>query len=77
MVTATTRELKILGIPFFGIPQSSIIQNEADDAAVMHQQRERGILGANNIKDKSWLRQTEVVELQKRVLQLLEDLCND
>ena len=77
MVNATTRELKTLGIPFFGIPPSLLVQDEADNAAVP-QRRELETVGAN-IKntDKSKLRQTEVVGLQKRMLELLEDLCKD
>ena len=72
MVAATTSELKALGVPFFGISQSSIAAVEASDSAPS--KRSTAAISGG---DEKKLGRSEVVELQKRMLELLEDLCRD
>ncbi|KAL9119774.1 MAG: hypothetical protein Q9187_003669 [Circinaria calcarea] len=72
MVTATANELKSLGVPFFGIPQSSIVADEGTDNAPRKQST-----GATSGGDENKLRRSELMELQKRMLELLEDLCKN
>ena len=74
MVRATTAEFQVLGIPFYDIPPSSIIPNPGkdmnprklgpgyEDLAVNGQQR---------------LKEEDVARLQKKILELLEDLCKE
>lgn len=72
MVTATTNELKTLGVPFFGMPQSSIMADEETEHAPR-----KPSTGATSGLDENKLRRSELMELQKRMLELLEDLCKN
>lgn len=76
MVAATTNELKALGVPFFGIPQSSFAADKPSDKP-SDTMLMKGSAGAISGGDEKKLGRSEVVELQKRMLELLEDLCRD
>ena len=67
MVNATSSELQTLGIPFFGMRQEFVLPEgkNNDDAS-----------GDGPVKRKR-LREGEVLALQKKVVELLEDLCQD
>ena len=67
MVKATRSELQTLGIPFFGLRQEFVLPDgENDDAS-----------GDGPVKGdpRKRLREEEVLALQKKVVELLEDLC--
>lgn len=69
MADALTLELRGLRIPFFAIRQSLIQELPGSDAA------ER----TNNIEksQSSKVSKSELVSLQRRMLELLEDLCKE
>ncbi len=61
MIAATERELKALGVPFFGIKEELIGR---DGGGV--REKHEGRIG-----------EEELQGLRKRMLELLEDLCKD
>lgn len=61
MIAATERELKVLGVPFFGVGEGLI--------------RRDG--GGVREKDEGGIGEKELQGLRKRMLELLEDLCKD
>ncbi|MCJ1477178.1 hypothetical protein MMC13_005849 [Lambiella insularis] len=65
MVIATKAELQALGIPFFGIRPELVVSDAVDET----EERKSG--------GPTKLTQQEVIDLQKRVLGLLEDLCQE
>ena len=70
MIKATTLELKILGVPFFGMKSDLIVCNTdvAEDVV---------------ISDAGWkaregkIEEKELEKLQRKMLELLEDLCKE
>ncbi|MCJ1392176.1 hypothetical protein MMC18_005043 [Xylographa bjoerkii] len=69
MVNATRAELQAMGIPSFGILHELVLR---------HGEESRGIDDEVRKDDgKQRLNQEEVLELQKKVLYLLEDLCEE
>lgn len=67
MVNATRSELQALGIPFFGLRQEYVLPGgENDDASGD---------GPVTSDSRKRLREEEVLALQKKVVELLEDLC--
>ncbi|MCJ1285599.1 hypothetical protein MMC26_004940 [Xylographa opegraphella] len=69
MVNATRVELQSLGIPSFGIRRELVLRDDETDDEMNDQ------VSATDRKRK--LRSGEVLELQKKVLVLLEDLCEE
>jgi len=61
MIAATERELKAMGVPFFGIKEELI---RRDGGGV--REKQEGRIG-----------EEELQGLRKRMLELLEDLCKD
>lgn len=74
MVRATTAKFQVLGIPFFDLPQSSVIPTPGKDVY----RRNLG-LGLDDlpVKGPQRLREEDVANLQKKILDLLEDLCKE
>lgn len=69
MVNATMAELQAIGVPFFGLRREFVLQEGEDD-----QDMDSGVRKENGRKK---LREEEVLALQKRVVELLEDLCQE
>ena len=65
MIKATTAELKALGVPFFGTETIAQLKLGGDGLAIMD--------GANDQR----LGEAELVRLQAKMLELLEDLCKE
>jgi len=61
MIAATEKELKALGVPFFGTKEELIRRHE----------------GGVREKDEGTIGEEELQGLRKRMLELLEDLCKD
>lgn len=68
MVNATMAELQAIGIPFFGLRRELVVQEGEE------QERDEGLRKEGGRKK---LREEEVLALQKRVVELLEDLCRE
>ena len=68
MFCATTTELQNLGIPFFGISVDMIIPDKSNSASESED---------NISKRKGKVSEKELGALQKRMVELLEDLCKD
>ena len=68
MVNATKVELQAMGIPSFGIRRELVLRDHEDGGIDTEVWKSDG---------KNKLRQEEVLELQKKVLALLEDLCEE
>ena len=66
MVRATVSELKALGVPFFGMKSDMIVR--ADETAIGDVKRKPN---ENKIEER------ELEKLQRRMLELLEDLCKE
>lgn len=73
MVKAMTVELTTLGVPFFGMKSDMVKKRQKLEAA-----------GGYDIVDDSLangprgeINEEEIMKLQKRMLELLEDLCKD
>ena len=73
MVTAMTMELKNLGVPFFGIRVDLLGSQRAEETSPNYDARNdivqkgsTGRLGGDDLR-----------KLQRRMLELLEDLCKD
>ena len=73
MVNATTAELKALGVPFFGMRPELITKDNEDGTTLQENNLQEGS-GAHT---RSTIRQSELMQLQKRMLELLEDLCKE
>lgn len=73
MVTAMTTELRNLGVPFFGV--------RSDLLGITHREETSpGYEARNDVVQqdpKARLNQDTLKKLQKRMLELLEDLCKD
>ncbi|MCJ1250811.1 hypothetical protein MMC30_008039 [Trapelia coarctata] len=69
MVNATTAELQAIGIPFFGLRRELVLQEGEDDQGTVE--------GLKKESGRKKLREDEVLALQKRVVELLEDLCQE
>ena len=69
MVNATRAELQSLGIPSFGIRHELLLQDDERDDEMNDE--------PNSNDKKRKLPLDEVLELQKKVLALLEDLCEE
>ncbi|MCJ1386496.1 hypothetical protein MMC17_009622 [Xylographa soralifera] len=69
MVNATRVELQALGIPSFGIRRDLVLRDDRTDDDMNDEVR--------TIDREQKLRSGEVLELQKKVLALLEDLCEE
>lgn len=71
MVTEMTARLRSLGVPFFGTKTELVrVKGKLPDSA-----EERG---PNPPKDgNGTIDETELMELQRKMLALLEDLCGD
>ena len=74
MVNASTGELKALGVPFFALRKDLISPDNDGNDAHIHDNME--IDGASRSGEQK-LRLEELYSLQRRVIELLEDLCND
>ncbi len=73
MVTAMTTELRNLGVPFFGMKLGFLATRQGEEALAGYQDMDDIIQ-----KDsKARLGQDDLRKLQKRMLELLEDLCKD
>lgn len=73
MVTAMTTELRNLGVPFFGMKSGFLVTRQDEEALPGYQDMDNVIQ-----KDsKARLGQDDLRKLQKRMLELLEDLCKD
>lgn len=70
MADALTSELRGLKIPFFAIRQSLIQELPVSDA-VMHDEND------HEENQSSKVSKSELVSLQRRMLELLEDLCKE
>ena len=69
-------QLKLLGIPFFGLSPSSTILDDGGKAAMVTQ--ESGAHHpAQDLRKPGTLTSKDLLGLQKRMLELLEDLCKD
>ena len=70
MIKATTLELKTLGVPFFGVNSDLILRNTigAEDVVISE-------AGRKAIEGKTEERELE--KLQRKMLELLEDLCKE
>lgn len=64
MVRATVSELKILGVPFFGVKPDMMVRAD---------QMVNGDAGRKLKEGK--IEERELEKLQRRMLELLEDLC--
>jgi hypothetical protein len=73
MVAAMTTELRNLGVPFFGM--KSDLQRTSQDGETSAGYEPRHDLIQED--SKATLGQDELRKLQKRMLELLEDLCKD
>ena len=71
MVKSVTNELAALGIPFFSIERSLISNNRGNGDAPSHSLNSIPA-GAGTELDAKTLK-----DLEKRMLELLEDLCKD
>lgn len=72
MVAAMTAELRNLGVPFFGT-KSDLLRTRQDGETSADERGHDFIQGDS----KATLGQDELQKLQKRMLELLEDLCKD
>ena len=70
-------QLKLLGIPFFGLPPSMITLDDDDGKGVTVTQEPGGQAPAHDVKESGTLSSKDLLGLQKRMLELLEDLCKD
>jgi len=68
MVKEFTSKLRSLGVPFFGT-KSELVRIAGKEA------NEEGVGGPKD--EKGLIDEAELVELQKRMLTMLEDLCSD
>lgn len=64
MIAATERELKGLGVPFFGTRGELI-------------RRDGGLRGGVKATDEGKIEEEELQGLRKKMLELLEDLCKE
>jgi len=69
MVNATTAELQAIGVPLFGLRRELVLQEGEND--------EEPSDGGKKESGRKRLREDEVLALQKRVVELLEDLCHE
>ncbi|MCJ1438595.1 hypothetical protein MMC27_007985 [Xylographa pallens] len=69
MVNATRAELQSMGVPSFGIRHELVLRDDDTDNAMIDE--------VSTTDRKRKLRSEEVLELQKKVLALLEDLCEE
>ncbi|MCJ1398918.1 hypothetical protein MMC11_002119 [Xylographa trunciseda] len=69
MVNATKAELQSMGIPSFGIRHEWVLRDDETDAEIQDE------VHGNDGRRK--LRAEEVLALQKKILALLEDLCEE
>ena len=69
MVNATMAELQGIGIPFFGLKRELVLKEGEDDKKTND--------GVKNESGRKKLRDDEVLVLQRRVIELLEDLCQE
>ena len=67
MVTATKAELRAMGIPFFVVRDSFVERSDTNVAVPISD----GAKGSTRLSEK------ELRVLQKRILELLEDLCRE
>ena len=69
-------QLKLLGIPFFGLPSYMITLHEDDEATTVNGELGRHV-PAHDLKNPGTVKRKDLLVLQKRMLELLEDLCKD
>ncbi len=74
MSTAMTAQLGAMGIPFFGTKQSLILQSQA-----IPPDKGRNTDAVNDVttRNSGKIVQVELVKLQRRMLQHLEDMYKD
>jgi hypothetical protein len=66
MATAHNAELKRLGVPFFGVSPKHVVANALQQA-----------VAARDPLSQAMITEGELVELQKKMVQYLEDLYKD
>lgn len=71
MINATMAELQAIGVPFFGLRRELVVQ---EGKVEVDQEMDGGVRKENGRKR---LREEEVLALQRRMVELLEDLCQE
>ena len=73
MVTAMTTELRNLGVPFFGMKSELLRTRQDKQSSPSYDTKDNTVQNDS----KAALSQDDLKKLQKRMLELLEDLCKD
>lgn len=68
MAREMNTKLRSLGVPFFGT-RSDLVGPVGKDQTVTE--------GSGGPKNKAMIQEVDLVKLQRRMLAILEDLCND
>jgi hypothetical protein len=67
MVREMTGRLKTFGVPFFGTRSNLVRKSTVENGTSIPESE----------KEKGMIDEMELVKLQKKMLAMLEDLCND
>ena len=73
MVAAMTTELRNLGVPFFGVKSDLRVTGQDEETSPVYEARD----DTASEGPKARLSQDDLRKLQKRMLELLEDLSKD
>lgn len=74
MAQAMMEELKTIGVPFFGV-REELIQKELDPLHV--RMKSDTVKDGTRLVSRTGTNQGELMKLQRRMLELLEDMCKD